>query len=371
MSSTKQCYVASVADARRIAIVGCGFIGGVHSMVLRGLQRAGVVADRVVAVCDRDINRARVFGESHGAPLATADPAEAIAACDAVWICTPTSTHLELVTEAARHGAAVYCEKPLAPSLREAEALAEVARSGDLPFQVGLVLRHSPALRAIAELISSGELGRPMVAGLRDDQYFPVQGQYASEWRSDVTVAGGGTLIEHSIHDLDLLCWLLGPATEVTARTSNFAGHAGVEDVAVVALGHQGGARSNLTSVWHSILTRPSTRRLEVFCEHGFICTDDEFLGPISLVTGTGARQCPNRHGVDDTRTLSAVFDALELPELLQGPMTGYVLADKAFLDSLRDGERPYPGLDEALDAHRNVDAAYEAARAGDEDLVV
>lgn len=336
-------------------------------MVLRGLRLAGVISDQVVATCDSDLSRARLFAESHAAPLATTDPHEAIAACDTAWICTPTSSHLDLVSEAAACGVAVYCEKPLAPRLAEAEQLAEIARSAGLPVQVGLVLRHSPALGAIADLIASAELGRPFAAILRDDQYFPIQGQYGSEWRADVSVAGGGTLIEHSIHDLDLLCWLLGPADEVSGGVSNFAGHPGIEDVAIVELGHASGTRSSLTSVWHSILTRPSTRRLEVFCERGLIWTEDEHAGPVTVHTDMSVRELPLRFSSDDKATAQAVAAELSLPEQLSRPLTSYILADKGFLDALRDRRSPHPGLEEALEAHRNIEAAYQSARRRDD----
>src|SRR4051812_46664277 len=154
--------------------------------------------------------------------LATTDPVEVLSAVDAVWICTPTSSHRALVEAAAAAGVAIFCEKPLATTLADAEAMTAAASA--VPAQVGLVLRTSPAYRALADLVHGGEIGAPMAVVFRDDQYLPNQGQYASEWRADVTVAGGGTLIEHSIHDLDVLRWLLGDATSVVARTANHAG---------------------------------------------------------------------------------------------------------------------------------------------------
>src|SRR5262249_58072083 len=95
---------------------------------------------------------------------------------------------------------AVSCEKPLAPTLAEAERLATAL--GRVPHQVGLVLRHAPVFRAAADLVASGRYGRPMLTLLRDDQYFPIQGFYASAWRADVAKAGGGTLIQHSLPDV-------------------------------------------------------------------------------------------------------------------------------------------------------------------------
>ena len=113
----------------------------------------------------------------------------------------------------------VFCEKPLAPTL--ADCLEIAALLEQVPHQVGLVLRHAPVFRPWPRPSRRAGYGRPMALVLRDDQYFPIQGMYGSTWRSDVDKAGGGTLIEHSIHDLDVLDWILGdPATVARATPS-------------------------------------------------------------------------------------------------------------------------------------------------------
>jgi predicted dehydrogenase len=353
---------------QRVAIVGCGFIGGIHSMVLWGLRHAGCSDAAVVACCDTDIERARLFALYHGAGLATTDPAEAMAAADVVWICTPTSTHRALTDIACRAGLACYCEKPLAPTLGEAEGLAAAVGAVGIPVQVGLVLRHSAVLGAAADLVGSGELGRLMAIVFRDDQYFPIQGQYASTWRADVSIAGGGTLIEHSIHDLDVLAWLAGPVHSVSANTANFAGHEGVEDVAAVILVHESGATSTLTSVWHSVLSRPSTRRIEIFCERGMLWTDDEATGPLHLQTDAGVTEVPLRgqEGGSAPPAEDAVAKALGLPEELEAGLSLYVRSDLAFLESLAASRIPSPGLQPALAAHRLAELAYRSARKRD-----
>src|SRR4051812_10541697 len=96
---------------RRVAIIGCGLIGGAHSRSLRGLARGGLADVAVVAACDHDLDRAVATARAHDAEVATTDPAEAMADVDAVWICTPTSSHRELVEKAAAAGLAVFCEK--------------------------------------------------------------------------------------------------------------------------------------------------------------------------------------------------------------------------------------------------------------------
>src|SRR6266705_2959291 len=282
-----------------VGIIGCGFIAALHSRALKGIVDAGLVDAAVVATCDTDLDRAAAFARAHRAAIATSDPAEVLAAVDAVWICTPTATHRAIAEAAASAGVAVFCEKPLAPTLAD------------------------------------GELGRPMAAAFRDDQFFPIQGHYGSSWRADAAIAGGGTLIEHSIHDLDLLRFLLGEVVDVSGRTANYAGHEGIEDVAVATLAFESGATAGLVSVWHGVLTRPSTRRLEVFCERGMAWTDDDYTGPLHVEKSDGAeaRECAP--------------------------------ANRAFLEALANGRPPEPGLDVALVAHRLVDAVYRSAREG------
>ena len=340
----------------RIGIIGCGFITMLHSRAIKGLVDGGLVDAAVVATCDVDLDRARKVAKAHGADLVTSDPAELLANVDAVWICTPTVSHRELVEAAAAAGVAIFCEKPLAFTAADAAAMASAAAG--VPSQVGLVLRTSPVLGAMRDLVLSGDLGRPMAVVFRDDQYLPNQGQYASEWRADVAIAGGGTLIEHSIHDLDVLRWMLGEATSVSGRTSCFAGHEGIEDVAVASIEFESGAVATLTSVWHQILTRPSTRALEVLCERGIVALDDsDFVGSIRLVsdgrTETWGVQQP------------AWVDQLPIDEPWKAYAGSYAPQARAFLDALASGRTPEPSLDVAVAAHRLADAVYASATAG------
>jgi predicted dehydrogenase len=350
---------------RRVGIIGCGFIAGIHSRVLRGLHRGGLVDAPVVATCDYDIDRARSFADAHGAALATTDVDELLGAVDVAWICTPTSTHRALVEAAATAGVDVYCEKPLATSYADAAAMLDAVTSRGIRNQVGLVLRASPPIAEIQRLVADAALvGRPMAAILRDDQYFPIQGQYGSSWRADATIAGGGTLIEHSIHDLDVLAWVLGDVVEVSARTTNFAGHHGIEDVAIATLTHASSATSSLVSVWHGILSRPSTRRFEVFCEQGFLWIDDERSGPVHLEHDGSPR-------VIDPMPPEGDLARAALPDALRSGLDMYLRADRAFLDDLDAGRTPSPGIDVALAAHAVAGACYESAASGGSTVAV
>lgn len=341
----------------RIGFVGTGVIAWAHAIGLQAMIRAGVVDAEVVAVHDLDDERASGFAAVIGAEVVPG-VAGVLERSDAVWVCTPTAAHRAVVEAAVAEGCAVFCEKPLAPDLAGAQALAAVVADSGVPAQVGLVLRSAPVFRALRDVLASGELGAPMTAIFRDDQYFPVQGVYSSTWRGDVEVAGGGCLIEHSIHDLDILRFCLGEVTEVAGRTANFSGHEGVEDLATVSLQFASGASAQLVSVWHDILSRGSTRRVEVFCRGGMAWLDNDFLGPLHVQTTDGAevRPCPPPGWLRD---LALGDDEIGLA------ISAYAEADRAFLDAVSGGRVPEPSFAEAVVAHRLVDATYRSSISG------
>ena len=269
----------------RIGLVGCGHIGMVHSYALKQLVECGLVDAAVTATFDIDADRSVRAAAYHGAtPMSSIEAV--VDAVDAVWVCTWTAAHREAVECAAGAGRAIFCEKPLAPTYEECERVA--AALATVPHQVGLVLRHAPVFALAAEHVASGRHGRPLATTLRDDQYFPIQGQYGSTWRKDVAAAGGGTLIEHSIHDVDIIRWLLGDPVTVAAHTANRFGHAGIDDIVAVTMAYADGSVAQLTSVWHQVLTRESSRRLEVFCEDALLWTEDDYLGPLHVQTAGG-----------------------------------------------------------------------------------
>jgi predicted dehydrogenase len=350
----------------RIALIGCGHIGTVHSYALGQLTRAGLVDAGITATFDEDHERAEQTAHHHEGAAARATLEAALDDVDVAWICTWTAGHAPAVAAAVARDLAVFCEKPLAPTIDECRSIGAALRGR--PHQVGLVLRHAPVFAAFADAVASGRYGRPMAVVFRDDQYFPIQGMYGSTWRADVTKAGGGTLIEHSIHDVDVLQWILGPVTAVSAATAETFGYAGIEDVATLRCAFGSGATATLTSVWHQVLSRPSTRRLELFCEEAMLWTEDDYLGPVHVETSVG---------IEDVVADPPVWiGRLHTPEVLAKSVAQYADPSKRFLDALvtagataggarAAGPIGSPTVDEALAAHEVVDAAYRSAAAG------
>ncbi len=355
----------------RVGLIGAGNIGRFHSRGLRGITRMGLVDAKYVAVCDREIERAESFARIADLELATSDPDELIASplVNTIYVCTWTGEHKPLVLKAAAAGKHVFCEKPLARNLEEAREILAAVRAAGVRHQVGLVLRHSPICLVLKELMSDPELGRPMAVCFRDDQFFPIQGHYASSWRKDVARTGGGALIEHSIHDIDILSFILGDIASVRAITCNFAGHDGVEDLGAVTLHFASGATGQLMSLWHDILSRGSGRYLEFFFERGYFATDQDFFGDIKYETY--ATNGPAVLRDEEIRQRYLEMIGLAGNEDIAQALARYSLEDYFFLRAIAEERDPYPGFEVAVRAHEYIDAIYRSAAQGGAEVAI
>ncbi len=335
----------------RVGFCGAGLIASYHQRMVAAAVRDHDLPVVPAGVYDPDPERAVAFAGRTG-HVVVADADAVIDGADAIYVCTWTSEHRRLVEAALAAGRHVFVEKPLATSLADAEAMARAAAGAPhLVTQVGLVLRHSPAYRGALALIRDPAAGPLQAVVFRDDQYLPTTGWYASTWRGDVTKAGAGTLLEHSVHDLDLLAMLGGPIVQVAALDAHHHGLTGIEDVMAVSLRFANGATGTLTSIWHDNLARGSLRRLELFCAGRFVCVgSNDTWGPVSWQDSDGAT---GSWGEDELRERAADW----LP-------TG-TNPDADFLRACLDGRPAFPGLDLALAAQRVADAIYRSAAGG------
>ena len=330
-------------DPVRIGFLGTGFIATYHS---KSLKRGGANIVRAGAY-DTNADRAQAFCLASGHTMCASED-EVIASADAVYVCTWSSEHKRLVGKVIAAGKAVFCEKPLSPTLAEAEQLVSEVNASGVINQVGLVLRHAPSYLLARELITEKKSGRVMNVVFRDDQFIPIQSYYASDWRKDVDRAGAGTLLEHSIHDVDMLHFLIGDITNTSMRSHNFHGHIGIEDSVSATMQFANGAVGTLSSIWHDNLTRPSQRSVEVFCENRTIMMrGHEWFGPVEW------------HDSDGTSGSLANDELLARTEPLAFGATN---ADVAFVHAVATHSQAFPDVNVALRAHIVVDAMYQSA---------
>ena len=328
-----------------VGIIGTGFNAREHA------RRLSQLPDVVLRyVYDIEVGKAARFAADFGADAA-ASVEEVVAKCSAVFICTWTSEHLGAIEAVVRAGRAVFCEKPLGRDFDEAWRATELVRKREVTNQVGLVLRYSPAFFWLKYLVGHPKSGRLLSLSWRSDQCLPANEHYGSTWRTDRERAGGGALLEHSIHDIDMIEQLLGPLDGLSCLSRQVHGLDGIDDVDVLAFRTGAGVIGSLTTVWHDIGERLERRRVEVFCERMWCAVDGHYhLGPVTWQW-------------DGEQPASLDGDELSDAARSQGLVTDN--EDAAFVAAARDNKRAQPSFLDGLRAQQVVDVAYRSARTG------
>ena len=211
-------------------------MGSDHAAILG----ASAAADLAVA-CDLDTSvtarlpRGTVFTTDLDAALATPG-------LEAVIVATPPGHHLTAVRAAVERGLAVFCEKPIAGALTDADEIARLAAGSGRPVVIGHVMRFDPRYRALQSAVAAGHLGRLVQLSIRT---------LAPAWEG-VLLAGRVTLaVEMAVHGLDLLRWLAGDIERVYAEESatGVAGE-GRPDALSVTVRFASGAVGTLDTNW-------------------------------------------------------------------------------------------------------------------------
>ncbi len=303
----------------RVAVVGTGgIVSGSHLTALRAH------ADRteLVAAVDVDPDRLEAFRGLAGGDVAGYTDLGGMLDAerpDLVLIGTPPSLHREQTVAALKAGAWVLCEKPLCLSLAEYDEIAAAEQSSGAYASVVFQHRYGSGAVHARELITSGELGAPLVAHCqttwhRDSAY------YAVPWRGRWATEGGGPTMGHGIHQYDLLLHLLGEWTEVRAMASRLVHDTESEDVSTALVRFADGA---LATVVNSVVSPHEVSRIRIDCAnatveltHLYGHTNDDWVYtaaphiPAQRTTSwrTPAADVPSSH----TAQLGAVLDAYE-----------------------------------------------------------
>lgn len=186
----------------RVSLIGAGRAGMVHG---RSFQ-AGVPGARLVAVADPSEEAREAARRELGIERTFADPLAAAedSGTDAVVIATPTFSHAEIAIAALDAGKHVLCEKPLASTLDEAQAMAEAARRAGRVFAMGFMRRFDARFARVAERLAAGDIGQALF--IRCTGRGPG---LPPPWAWDIA-RSGGLVAEVNSHDIDTIRWLSG-----------------------------------------------------------------------------------------------------------------------------------------------------------------
>jgi 1,5-anhydro-D-fructose reductase (1,5-anhydro-D-mannitol-forming) len=213
----------------RWGLVGASTIAKQFMINAIRAQREGEVA----AVMSSSADRAVAYARESGIPAAFSSlDALLSSGIDAVYISTTNELHLEQALAAANAGKHVLCEKPLALNSADARKIVAACKAAGVVMGTNHHLRNAGAHRAMREAIASGRIGTPVAARVFHAVYLP---EHLQGWRLRKPEAGGGVVLDITVHDADTLRFVLGSdPVEVTAFTQS-AGMAagGLEDGAM------------------------------------------------------------------------------------------------------------------------------------------
>jgi len=214
----------------RVGLIGAGGIGRTHLSSYERVREA-----QIVAVTDINEEVARAAAQQVGAEVfRSVEQMLERSELDAVDICTPPVTHLDAALPAIEKGLHVLCEKPLAHHPDAARKMVQAADAKGVKLMTAFCHRFHPPIVALKRLIDAGELGE--VVMFRNRFAGPFKG-VEERWFSDKEVAGGGVLMDTSVHSIDLFRFLVGEVARVQAVTRQTNPAIGeVEDTAIALL---------------------------------------------------------------------------------------------------------------------------------------
>lgn len=208
--------------------------------------------DEVVAVTSSDATRAREFAADNGIPqyYTSVDAMLAEAGIDAVYISTTNELHLPHTLAAAAAGKHVLCEKPLALNLADAHRMVAACRDAGVVMGTNHHLRNAATHRAIRAAVQDGRIGQPLAARVFHAVYLPP---HLQGWRIERPEAGGGVILDITVHDADTLRFDLDddPVEVMAITQSGGMARAGLEDAVMGAMRF----KSGLVAQFHDAFT--------------------------------------------------------------------------------------------------------------------
>ncbi|MDF2962622.1 MAG: oxidoreductase domain protein [Paenibacillus sp.] len=284
-----------------IGLVGAGTMGNTHSRAYRQITDA-----RITAVCDIDADKAnRLASEWEATAFTSIEDMLKNGQFDAVDICLPTDLHRQAVELAASYGKHVFCEKPIALTVEDSEAMIHACKKAGVTLMVGHVVRFFPEYRAAREQLLSGRLGNPAVVRTIRSGAFPVW----SDWFKDDS-RSGGPLLDLAIHDFDYLRWCFGPVRRVFSRTLT-AKREGMEHT-LTLLRFESGVMAHAEASWAYPHGSPFQTSLEITGTKGLVLFDKDKSNSIVKYGGP-----QNQSGVPDSPLAKSPY-ALELEHFIE-----------------------------------------------------
>ena len=295
------------------------------------LERLAAV--RFIGIADEDHERGEEFASEHDTRYRSRD--DLLSEADGVIVCSTNTNRRDPIERAIEADVDILSEKPLATTATEATRLVTLCREAGVTLDVAMPLRHSvPAERARTAL-RDGQIGSlTAITGTN-------RGQLPGDWFLDPDVAGGGAVMDHTVHVVDLVHWLTGErVAEVYAETTTALHDVAVEDVNLLSMTLTDGTQFTLDGSW----SKPD---------------EWSFWGDATVeligVDGVVSVDCFDEVVRETTDGIESVFWGTDPNERML----------RRFSRTAAGDADPAVGVDDAIAAVQVIEAAYESAANG------
>lgn len=367
-----------------VGMVGYGFIGRVHThayLTLPLYYDPAPAKVRLVGVCDVDERAAAKGVDQAGFEFATTNYHDLLARDDIQIIncCTPNFQHKELLIDALRAGKHIYCDKPLALNLEEAQEICQLAKTVKTVQQMNFECRNSAAMLRAKQLVEQGFLGD--VFSFRGGMFHSgyVDPNRPMSWRTDFSKSGGGAIVDLGAHVIDLVRHLLGEFKQVFACTRTFIkerpAEAGssqmvpveVDDITWMQIEMENSAVGTLEA---SRLATGSNDdiKLEIHGNQGALAYDHMDPNWLYVYDNTLPEgELGGNRGFTKIETVQRYPKPVVLPspKFSVGWMRFHVAGIYDFLKAIVEGNPANPSFEDGLAVHRIIDASLRSAQQG------
>ncbi|MER6014754.1 Gfo/Idh/MocA family protein [Streptomyces bluensis] len=373
-----------------VGMVGYAFMGAAHS---QGWRTAGRVFDLpsrpvLAAICGRDATAVRAAADRHGWAAAETDWRALIERddVDVVDICTPGDSHAEIALAALAAGKHVLCEKPLANTVAQAEAMAEAAETayerGQLAM-VGFNYRRVPATALARRMVAEGRLGTLRHVRVSYLQDWLVDPEFPLTWRLRKESAGSGSLGDLGAHIVDLAQYVAGERLAgVSALTETFVrqrplpvgatsglaavssagtGQVTVDDAALFTGRFASGALASFEATRYAT-GRKNALRIELNGERGSLAFDLERLNELTYHDATEPGEHAGFRRILVTEPDHPYLDAWWPPGHGLGYEHTFIHQARDLVHAIAEGRRPEPSFADGLQVQRVLAAVEESA---------
>ena len=303
---------------------------------------------------ERGQEAARTYGTRYWPDLAAL-----LDACDAVAICSETVHHLQLVREAAARKCHILCEKPLATTLADCDAIETLVRDAGITFMQSFPKRFDPINHELRKIIDAGRLGTLALVRVRHGHFHGLEPNFHKEWFVNPALGGGGTLLDEGVHAADFLRWMFGEPESVVAMKSATTLKLPVEDAAIAVFRFPSGMLAEVCASWSFAAANDS---IEVYGTKGTVLISGVDLGSRDITAG-GYLKVYEASSSDKRWSVSDVVPRFK---------TGGFHQQNAihFLAALHEGKPPPIGISDGRRALELILAAYRSIETGHEQRI-